>query len=117
MVSCFGLIGDYSNKFHCAVGLDQYTYYDLIYQKNPTIEEIMDTNYSLDIIAYNLSFLTWEEIEKLMEKSLKEDKDLLFEACKDKKVVITHKMQMEALEKRQILDLQHIFLKISHKFK
>ena len=38
MVSCFGLIGDYSNKFHCAVGLDQYTYYDLIYQKNPTKE-------------------------------------------------------------------------------
>ena len=56
-----------------------------------------------------MTFLTWEEIEKLMEKSLKEDKDLLFEACKDKKVVITHKMQMEALEKRQILDLQHIF--------
>lgn len=54
MVSCFGLIGDYSNKFHCAVGLDQYTYYDLIYQKNPTIEEIMDTKYSLDIIAYDL---------------------------------------------------------------
>ena len=64
-----------------------------------------------------MTFLTWEEIEKLMEKSLKEDKDLLFEACKDKKVVITHKMQMEALEKRQILDLQLFFLKISHKFK
>ncbi len=54
MVFCFGLIGDYSNKFHCAVGLDQYIYYDLIYQKNPTIEEIMDTKYSLDIIAYDL---------------------------------------------------------------
>lgn len=34
--------------------------------------------------SYELFSLTKNEIDTLMEQSLKEDKDLLFEACKDK---------------------------------
>lgn|GEM_PF-3707582 len=41
---------------------------------------------------YDLSFLTWTEVEKLMIKSLKEGKDLVFEACKDKEIIVTQEM-------------------------
>lgn len=34
--------------------------------------------------SYELFSLTKNEIDTLMEQSLKEDKDLLFEACKDR---------------------------------
>ncbi|MGP1439088.1 MAG: hypothetical protein ACTTKH_08465 [Treponema sp.] len=101
--SPYGLEGEYSYQFQCSVSIDYFCYYEYLYQKNPTMEELVDPNRFADTIAYDLSFLTWDEMEALMEKSLKEGKDLLFEACKDKKVVITKEMKQEAWDRGNIL--------------
>lgn len=78
--------------------------YEVI-SKKITLEDILQPNRSGDIIGYDLSSLTIKETDKLMRKSLETGKDLLFELCKDKKIVITLKMQREAWEKSQMLIL------------
>lgn len=52
--------------------------------------------YSKDHHIYDISFLTVEKIKQLMEQSLKENKDLLFEACKDKEIIVTQGMKEKA---------------------
>jgi len=76
---------DFHSKYCSSVIRSYYNDNKIVYSKNKHI--------------YDISFLTLEKIKKLMEQSLKEDKDLLFEACKDREIIITQKMKKEAEEK------------------
>lgn len=95
----------YFDKFNCTIFIDSYGYYTRLYQKRITIEDLLKPNHTGDIVGYDLSSLTIKETDKLMRKSIETGKDLLFEVCKDKKVVITLKMQQDAWEKGQTLIL------------
>ena len=55
---------------------------DYIYSISNYSEDDINNNFSCR--QFLLEPLTLKDIEKLMEQSLKEDKDLLFEACKDR---------------------------------
>ena len=55
---------------------------DYIYSINNYSED--DENNDFSYRQFLLKPLNSEDVEKLMIKSLKEDKDLLFEACKDR---------------------------------
>lgn len=96
---------EYFNMFNCDIFIDSCGYYELIYKKKLTIDDLLKSKRSGDIEGYDLSFLSKKEIDELMKKSIETGKDLLFEVCKDKKVVITRKMQMEAWKKGQMIDL------------
>jgi len=96
---------EYFNMFNCDISIDSCGYYELIYKKKLTIDDLLKSKRSGDIEGYDLSFLSKKEIDELMKKSIETGKDLLFEVCKDKKVVITRKMQREAWEKGQVLFL------------
>ena len=95
----------YFDKFNCDISIDSCGYYELIYKKKLTIDDLLKSKRSGDIEGYDLSFLSKKDIDELMKKSIETGKDLLFELCKDKKIVITLKMQREAFEKGQMIDL------------
>ena len=46
-------------------------------------------SYKTKLALYDLEFLEWGDMMNLIERSLKEDKNFLFEACKDKKIKAT----------------------------
>ena len=96
---------EYFDKFDCTIFLDFCRYYKWIYQKKITFEDLLKPCYNGDIVGYNLSFLEKKEIDELMKKSIETGNDLLFELCKDKKIVITLQMQREAWKSGQMLEL------------
>ena len=75
-------IFDFYAKYRSSVIKSYYNNNKLVYSKASHI--------------YDISFLTLEKIKQLMEQSLKEGKDLLFEVCKDKEVIVTQGMKEKA---------------------
>ena len=47
--------------------------------------------YLLNQKEYDISFLTWKDIEKLMEQSLEKNVNLILDACKDKEIIHSKK--------------------------
>ena len=73
---------DFHSKYCSSVIRSYYNDNKIVYSKNKHI--------------YDISFLTLEKIKKLMEQSLKEGEDLVFEACKDKEIIVTQEMRKKA---------------------
>lgn len=86
---------DYYMKFHSCIHHNEFNDGKLTYSPDGWRDK--------DI--YDLSFLTGTEVEKLMIKSLKEGKDLVFEACKNRKIMVTQAMKDE-LEESQLYILE-----------
>ena len=97
-------------KFNCSTHIDTYGYYGLLYFDLKDQEEEVEEDENgqeiykeKDLIAYDLSFISEDEYFRLIEKSLETGKNLLFEACKDKKVIITVEMQNKAIENGRMI--------------
>ncbi|MGP1414689.1 MAG: hypothetical protein ACTTJ6_01965 [Treponema sp.] len=69
------VLGEFEDKYHCLV-MHQYLNDDRL-------------SYRTSDKLYDLSFLSWGDMMDLVERSLKEDKNILFEACKDKQIPVT----------------------------
>ena len=97
---------DYLKKFKGYIHPETYGYLECVYADvSKDFEDKIpeDADHPKDEVVYSLDHLTRDEIIKLMEESLKTGKNLLFEACKDKKVIITVEMQNKAIENGKMI--------------
>ena len=68
-------LGEFEDKYNCLI-MHQYLNNDRL-------------SYRTSDKLYDLSFLSWGDMMDLVERSLKEDRNILFEVCKDKQILVT----------------------------
>ena len=69
------VLGEFEDKYECVL-------------MQVTLNNARFSYQTIDKL-YDLGFLSWGDMMELIERSLKEDKNLLLEACKDKEIHVT----------------------------